>query len=50
MTARIDENLYEYLDVKVEGNTLKVAMKDNYNVGKATSRKIIVTYSGTLIN
>jgi hypothetical protein len=48
VTARIDENLYEYLDVKVEGNTLKVAMKDNYNVGKATSRKIIVTYSGTL--
>lgn len=46
--ARIDENLYKYLDVHVNGNTLKVGMKDNYNVGRATSRKIIVTYSGDL--
>ncbi|HEA29320.1 MAG TPA: DUF2807 domain-containing protein [Leeuwenhoekiella sp.] len=48
VTASIDENLYEYLDVHVDGNTLEIEMKDNNNVGSATSRKIYVTYAQNL--
>lgn len=46
--AAIDENLYEYLDVHVDGKTLVVEMIDNYNVGTATSQKIEVIYTQNL--
>jgi len=46
--AAIDENLYEYLDLHVDGKTLIVEMKDNYNVGKASSQKIEVIYNQNL--
>ncbi|MGB3775027.1 MAG: head GIN domain-containing protein [Leeuwenhoekiella sp.] len=48
VTASIDENLYEFLDVHLDGNTLEIEMKDNSNVGRATSRKIFVTYTEEL--
>ena len=48
VTAEMDENLMEYLDVHYEGNTLRIETTDNSNIGNATSRKIHVTYAQPL--
>ena len=48
VTAEMDENLLEYLDVHYEGNTLRIETTDNSNIGNATSRKIHVTYAQPL--
>lgn len=46
--AKIDENLYEYLDVHIDGNRLEIEMKDNYNLGNTSSRMIYVTYTNPI--
>ena len=48
VTAEMDENLYEYLDVHYEGNTLRIETTDNSNIGHATSRIVYVTYASPL--
>ncbi len=48
VTAELDENLFQYLDVHYEGNTLRIKTTDNSNIGDATSRKIFVTYAEPL--
>ncbi|MCC4214641.1 head GIN domain-containing protein [Leeuwenhoekiella parthenopeia] len=48
VSAELDENLFEYLDVHYEGNTLRIESTDNSNIGSATSRKVFVTYVDAL--
>lgn len=48
ITAEMDENLLEYLDVHYEGTTLRIETTDNSNIGNATSRKIHVVYTQPL--
>lgn len=44
VSAELDENLFEYLDVHYEGNTLRIESTDNSNIGNASSRRVYVTY------
>lgn len=46
--AQVDENLLEILDVSVQGSTLVIKTDDTHNVGRASSKKIHVTYVDTL--
>lgn len=50
VTAETDENLLELLEVEVRGNTLYIKTLDHENVGRATSKKIYVTYVDDLKN
>ena len=46
VTVEADENLIEAMDIYVKGNTLKIYCEDN--IGRATSKKVYVTYVGNL--
>ncbi len=48
VTARLDSNLYEYLDVHVDGSTLKIDTNDNAQITDASSKKIYVTFTENL--
>ncbi|MEH6408436.1 MAG: DUF2807 domain-containing protein, partial [Leeuwenhoekiella sp.] len=50
VTAKMDENLLDILEVYVSGNTLEIKTKNNHNIGSATSKKVLVTYVGELEN
>ncbi len=50
VTAEMDENLLEILDVHVSGNTLEIETKGHDNIGFATSKKVYVTYKDNLEN
>nr|AOE08663.1 conserved hypothetical protein [uncultured bacterium]CBL80604.1 conserved hypothetical protein [uncultured Leeuwenhoekiella sp.] len=45
IVAEMDDNLLEYLDINFDGNTLRIETSDNSNIGEATSKKIVVTYT-----
>ena len=48
VTASLDANLYDYLDVHVEGSRLIIETLENAHITNASSKKIIVTFSENL--
>lgn len=48
VSASLDSNLYEYLDVQVSGNRLEIKTKDDAQIRRATSKKIYVTFTEEL--
>ena len=49
VVAEADENLLDILDVYVTGSTLKIRTKES-NIGRASSKKVYVTYTDDLEN
>tara|TARA_R110002020_G_scaffold449479_2_gene662767 strand:- start:26087 stop:26818 length:732 start_codon:yes stop_codon:yes gene_type:complete len=49
VVAEVDENLLDILDVYVTGSTLKITTRES-NLGRASSKKINVTYTDDLEN
>ena len=48
VSASLDSNLYEHLDVHIDGSRLKIDTEDDTQIGRATSKKIYVTFSDHL--